>query len=289
VARLTSIRTFIAGENGNATAGNNRIDPRFNSVTQVQSIGTSNYNALEVEALGKFGAWLTFNANYTWGHSIDDVSDVLGVLTNDSASIANPTLPVSANRANSQFDLRQRMNLSYTYRIPFARNLTNSLMRRVLDGWSTSGIFSTQSGFPTTIFGGTEVIAGKSITDPLFLGAGTVWANGDATQVHPSAFASDINLGGLTQPLPGNQGTSGRNHLRLDGLTDFDAAVTKEIRVTEGQNFQIRWEVFNALNHPNLSGFRNTLTANPVAAGFGQYTSTATNMRQMQVALRYQF
>jgi hypothetical protein len=288
-ARLTAIRAFIAGENGNAAVGNNRIDPRFNTVTQVQSIGTSNYNALEVEALGKFGSWLTFNANYTWSHSIDDISDVLGVLTNDSATVANPTLPLSANRANSQFDLRQRMNLSYTYRIPFARNLTNRFMRRVLDGWSTSGIFSTQTGFPTTIFAGTEVIAGKSIADPLFLGAGTVWANGDATQVHPSPFASDINIGGLTQPLPGNQGTSGRNHLRLDGLTDFDAAVTKEIRVTEGQNFQIRWEVFNALNHPNLSGFLNTLTSNPVASGFGSYTSTATNMRQMQVALRYQF
>jgi hypothetical protein len=62
-------------------------------------------------------------------------------------------------------------------------------------------------------------------------------------------------------------------------------AITKLIRVREGQNFQVRWEVFNALNHPNLSGFLNTFTS----SGFGTYTSTATNMRQMQVALRYQF
>jgi hypothetical protein len=302
-ARLAAMRSFIAGENGSATLANNRIDPRFNGVTQVQSVGTSNYNALEVEALGKFGSWLTFNANYTWSHSIDDISDVLGVLTNDSATVANPNLPLSANRANSQFDLRQRMNLSYTYTLPFARNLSNNLMKRILDGWSMSGIFSTQSGFPTTIFAGTELIpnladpncatpkgcGSLSIADPLFLGAGTVWANGNATLVHPSAFPSDVSFGGLTQPLPGNQGTSGRNHLRLDGLTDYDMAITKLIRVREGQNFQLRWEVFNALNHPNLSGFINTLGANPAATGFGTYTSTATNMRQMQVALRYQF
>jgi hypothetical protein len=101
-------------------------------------------------------------------------------------------------------------------------------------------------------------------------------------------FASGVTgLSGLSQPLVGNVGTSGRNHLRLDGLTDFDAAVTKSFKVpiTEQTNFQLRWEVFNLLNHPNLSGFRNTFTAR----NFGDYTSTATNMRQMQVALRFQF
>jgi hypothetical protein len=41
------------------------------------------------------------------------------------------------------------------------------------------------------------------------------------------------------------------------------------------------------LNHPNLSGFGNTFTL--PGQGFGQYSSTATNMRQMQIALRYQF
>src|SRR5260370_31500268 len=135
-AVLSAYRAFVSGETGNAALANNRIDPRFNTVTQAQSIGTSRYNALQFEALGKFGQWLTFNANYTWGHSIDDVSDVLGVLVTDSATVANPTLPLSANRANSQFDLRQRLNLSYTYRIPFARNLSNGLVKRALACWS---------------------------------------------------------------------------------------------------------------------------------------------------------
>lgn len=295
-ARLSQFTGFIAGENGSALgAAPSRIDPRFNTVTQVQSVGTSSYNALQVEALGKYKD-LTFNANYTWSHSIDDVSDVLGVLTNDSATIANPDLPLSANRGNSQFDLRHRVNLSYSYRLPFARGLSSPTMKRILDGWTWSGIFSAQTGFPTTILSGPETIlntaTGKPLTisDPLLLGAGIVWANGDATTVHPSAFTQDVGLGDLTQPLVGSQGTSGRNHLRLDGLTDYDMAIAKAIKVTEGQNFQIRWEVFNFLNHPNLSGFNNTLTANPTgAARFGTYNSTATNMRQMQIALRYQF
>ncbi len=296
-ARLTQFRTFVAGESGTPTGpSNNLIDPRFNTVTQVQSIGTSSYNALQVEAIGKFGQWLSFNTNYTWGHSIDDVSDVLAVLVNDSATIASPDRPLSANRANSQFDIRQRFVANYVYQVPFARNLSNGIMKRILDGWSLSGIFSTQTGLPVTLFSGSTLIVDpahpsptdplhiRAISDPLLLGAGTAWVNGDATQLQPSAFTPG-GLSGLSQPLLGVQGTSGRNHLRLAGLTDFDAAVTKAFKVTEGTNFQLRCEVFNALNHPNLSGFSNTFTN----GDFGSYTRTATNMRQMQVAARFQF
>lgn len=289
-ATLGAIRSFVAGESPtSATSTNNRIDPRFNAVTQVQSIGNSNYNALQLEALGKFKD-LTFNANYTWSHSIDDVSDVLGVLVNDSAIIASPNQPLSVQRANSQFDLRHRLNLSYAYSLPFARNLGNGFMKRVLDGWTMSGIFSTQTGFPATIFAGSIRVLNtttnkiQTVSDSQLLGAGITWANGDATQFHPSPFGSQV-VSSVSQPFVGQQGTSGRNHLRLDGLTDFDAALGKAFKVTEGKSFQLRWEVFNVLNHPNLSGFANTFTA----ANFGTYNTTATNMRQMQVAARFQF
>jgi Carboxypeptidase regulatory-like domain len=284
-ARLSLFRAFIAGETGNAGVGSNsRIDPRFNTVTQVQSIGTSNYNSLQVEAIGRFGKWLSFDANYTYGHSIDDVSDVLGVLVNDSATIANPTQPLSANRANSEFDLRQRFVSNWVYQIPFARNISNHAFRRVLDGWSVNGIFSTQTGLPTTLLAG----AIPGISDPLLLGGGLLWANGNALSLQPSATTPG-GVSSFSQPFVGNQGTSGRNHLRLDGLTDLDAALGKTISITERTNLQLRCEVFNLLNHPNFSGFLNTLTSNPAASGFGSYTSTATNMRQMQVALRFQF
>src|SRR5579871_276000 len=291
-ARLNSFLSFTANESGSSLIGSNRIDPRFNTVTQVQSIGTSSYNSMQLEAIGRFGSSLTFNANYTYGHSIDDVSDSLGVLVNDSAAIVDPTKPLSANRANSQFDLRQRFVLNYVYQLPFARNMSNGIMKRILYGWSTSSIFSTQGGFPTTLLTGPIPVLNpatgktKSITDPTLLGTTVDWLNGDATKLHPSVFASSVaGLGGLSDPLIGTVGNSGRNHLRLAGVTDLDASLTKAFKVTESQNLQLRWEVFNLLNHPNLSGFKNTFTA----TNFGQYTDTATNMRQMQISARYQF
>src|SRR5258708_16095359 len=43
----------------------------------------------------------------------------------------------------------------------------------------------------------------------------------------PVAFGGQAGLGDITQPLVGNQGTSGRNHLRLNGLTDLDRKSTR--------------------------------------------------------------
>jgi hypothetical protein len=284
-ARLSQFTAAFQKESGNAsgTIINNRLDPRFNSVTQVQSIGTSSFNSVQFEAIKKFGHGLSFDANYTWGHSIDDTSDVLGVLVNDTATVADPTKPIEANRANSAFDIRQRFVLSYVYEIPFAKHFSG-VSKRILDGWSLGGIFSTQTGEPITILAGSV----NGITDNLLTGNSRVVANGDATKIIPSAFATMANLP-VSQPLLGNDGTSGRNHLRLAGITDFDTSLSKSIKVTEGTGLLLRWEVFNALNHPNLSGFVNTLTSNPVAAGFGTYQSTATNMRQMQVSAKFQF
>lgn len=310
-ARYNQFLLFSLAETGGAGApASSRIDPRFNAVTQVQSTGTSSYNALQLESIGRFGSWLTFNANYTYGHSIDDVSDVLAVLVNDTSTIANPTQPLSANRGNSEFDLRQRLVLNYVYQVPFARHMNNGIAKRILDGWSISNIFSAQSGLPTTLIaalpGTVSLVVPQcnppnafpscanikslkgAVVDPTLLGGGLIWANGDATTLIPGATAAG-NIANFSQPFIGQQGTSGRNHLRLAGLTDLDAAIEKSIAVTEGTRMQLRWEVFNVLNHPNLSGFNNLLSSTPVASGFGTYSSTATNMRQMQIAARFVF
>jgi hypothetical protein len=89
----------------------------------------------------------------------------------------------------------------------------------------------------------------------------------------------------LTQALLGNLGTSGRNELRLDGLWNLDVCLAKNTHITEGLDLRLRWEVFNVFNHANFSGFTNILTSSL----FGNYTSTATNQRKMQFAVKLEF
>jgi hypothetical protein len=300
--------TFIR-ETGQAPVGsalNNRIDPRFNAVTQVQSNGSSIYHALQVDVIKKMSHGLQFQAAYTYGHAIDNASDVLNVLVNDSATRQDPRT-LASNRGNSEFDLRHRLVLSHVWDIPFAKH-TTGFVNKALDGWSFSGVWQIQSGFKANIFSG----ARRGISDILLVGGSFDRAAlvGPLNSFHPVAFGSPAatliparcargvntssnaavictNSSGFPfiQPLLGNPGTLGRNNFPLANFQDFDWALLKSTKVTERVTFQFRWEVFNIFNHTNLSGFVNTLSS----SSFGTYQSTASDSRRMQAGLKLIF
>ena len=59
----------------------------------------------------------------------------------------------------------------------------------------------------------------------------------------------------------------------------------KNFEVTERQKLQVRWEVFNVLNHPNWGG----ANADPTGGTFGLVTGKTGDRRVMQLALKYFF
>jgi Carboxypeptidase regulatory-like domain len=303
---INAAESEVGGNPITPTGLNNLIDQRFDNVTQVQSTGTSSYNSLQVEGIRRFKNGLTFDANYTWAHSIDDVSDALNVLINDSAVPLDASKPINFQRANSEFDIRNRFVLSYTYEIPFAKGF-HGWKKYLLDGWSQSGIFSTQSGLPVSLFAAPITLCSSggplsscpaanqvSINDLLLNGTNNggnvpnTLVNGNANLLHPVPFFSAYTVPGtlpVSEPLLEQNGTSGRNQLRLDGLTDFDAVFSKSFHFTESKYFQLRWEAFNVLNHPNFAGYINTLGSSQ----FNTYTSTSTNPRTFQLSGRFVF
>lgn len=289
-ARESQFVSTFKSEAGTAfgPALNDRIDPRFNSVTQVQSAGTSSYNALEVEAVRHFQNGLTFDANYTWAHSIDDVSDALNVLINDSSALIDPTKPLSFQRSNSEFDVRNRAVVSYVYQIPFAKGF-RGVKRYLLDGWETSGIFSSQSGFPVTIFAGPVIFPdGAAITDTLLDGNSNNVANGNPTLLQPVPLGKPQIVNPLTivsEPLLEQVGSSGRNHLRLAGILGWDITVDKSFNVTERTHLQLGWQSYNVMNHTNLGGYQNNIASR----FFNTYTLTSTVNRQFQLFGKFSF
>jgi hypothetical protein len=63
--------------------------------------------------------------------------------------------------------------------------------------------------------------------------------------------------------IPGTQhfGNSGRNQFNASNYTNFDFSVNKTSHLTEKLTMQIRADIFNILNHPNMT--------NPLLPGFG--------------------
>jgi hypothetical protein len=317
LARIAQFVTRFQTTNGTPTTPSTRLDPRFNVVTQVQSAASSIFHGFELEGIVRNWKSVSVQASYTWGHSIDNTSDVLGVLVNDTAAVQDPR-DLGDNRGSSQFDARHRFVMNHVWEIPFAKGMTG-IAGKFLDGWAFSGISQIQSGFPANILSG----ARRGITDQLLIGnaANVVRANingsiGSFTPVaqiiptfdqngnpiapppapYQDTCARGVNLNTttactntsnflFTQPLLGNRGNLGRNVIRLNKFTQFDWAITKTTKITERHALEFRWEMFNVFNNTSFSGFVNTLTS----TNFGLYQQTDTNSRRMQFGLRYTF
>ena len=303
-ARLAQFRSAFNGLSGGATSYSDRYDRRYNTVGYLESSANSEYHALQVEVQKRMANGLFLNVAYSWSKSIDDNSDALGVLINDTSAQQNP-LDNRNNRGPSQFDLRHTLVVSHNYTLPFFKNSSHKFLKQALGGWSFGGISSYRSGFPVNIYSGprlslTDSIAplGGSAVDrpnvagPLAsfnpqpagspgnpAGLGLTTVNG----VRMSAYAASL---GLSQPLLGNFGSLGRNVLRLNSQTNFDWDIYKNFPVKEKLNLQLRGEFYNMFNQVAFQG----LTSSTITSGnFGVYNTLSQNPRLIQLGLRVVF
>lgn len=289
-ARLSQFQAINAGLNAPPTSPTNRIDPRFTAISINESSANSNYHSFQAYLARSFRSGLGFTAAYTWSKSIDDVSDVLGVLAADTPAQQNP-FDNRDNRAASAFDVPHRFVFTHTYDLPRFTD-SNGFMRQVLGGWNLSGIFQTQAGSPVNLFGGPK----SGLPDPILLGGGGAVRpnlNGPLNLTFEptrggSASVADqkIAASGLSQPLIGNFGTLGRNVIRANGMTQYDLTVQKNFQIRERMTFQLQSQFANLLNNTSFSRPGASLAA---AGNFGYYQDTDTNSRVVALVARFIF
>jgi hypothetical protein len=285
-ARLNDYRAINAGLNAPPTGTSNRIDPRFTGITLNESSANSNYHSFQTFVARTFRGGFGFTAAYTWSKSIDDVSDVLGVLATDTNAQQNP-FDNRNNRAVSAFDIPHRFVFTHSYDLPKFAN-SNKVVKMLIGGWNLSGIFQTQSGNPINLFGG----ARQALPDPLLLGGtGAVRPNLDGPlnlkfEPNPGTVTAanfKTTGSGLSQPLIGNYGTLGRNVIRINGLTQYDSTLQKDFAITERFKLQAQSQFFNLFNNTQFSRPGTSLAA---PAAFGYYQDTDTNTRNITLVLR---
>jgi hypothetical protein len=225
----------------------------YGSIQQILYGANSVYNALQV-AVHRHVGRLSLDLAYTWSHSIDDSSDYASGNFADSYNFA-------LNRASSDFDQRQILNIGYVYDLPFFTG--NGLTHKLLGGWEWSGLTTFQTGTPF------------SVTDGLY-GAGV--GNGYGTGAYlnavgnPNSVPQSLqNQPGVVGPLLYNPaafvapqgltfGTSGRNFLTNPSRTNFDMGLFKRFALTEARQFEFRAEAFNVFNHTQWTPLGNTST-----------------------------
>jgi hypothetical protein len=255
----------------------------------VASIANSNYNGLQSTLTRQFSKGISFQANYTWSHAIDDGSDPFRPQQNNTVFPAN-TFELKREKGSSSFDVRHRFVANYTAELPFGRGkdrLNDGLVGRALEGWSWSGIVVLQSGFPFDIFApGIDSDATGATQRADFNPNGTkVPVTMPLTQTGP-------NVGLFSFPAFGGPGNLGRNRFVGPGYKNFDMVIAKNTKISERVRLEFRSEFYNVFNHPNFQQPDNFISD---GAAFGQSTAEVgrndgtTGARQLQFGMKLHF
>jgi hypothetical protein len=266
----------IGGGQVNGTRG--PLGSNFGSNALQSTIGSANYNALELSARHTSGR-LEFSAAYTYGKSLDQSSNI--------AEEVNPFNP-ALSYALSSFSVKQNFVISYEYQLPFDRLLRPN---RLSQGWSLSGITRFASGFPITMVNngdnsliGTNPngINNSSIDEPDYTG-GPLHLNHNPRRNGNNYFdATAFSMNALGTP-----GTSKRRFFYGPGTDNYDMAVAKKLPLTESKSLLFRVEAFNVFNHTQFSG-PSSVDGNIGSSTFGNAISAAAP-RIMQGALKFSF
>jgi hypothetical protein len=237
--------------------------PNFGNILQLNTTGTSNYNALQTVL--KLRAWrgLSSQIAYTWSHALDDISEYRGTVVDDAYDR-------NLDHGNGDFDTRHLFTIDFTYDVPKAPWATSGLTKRVFNDWQVSSVMNWHTGQPydeilsyLNVVGNPFATANGVTIDHRFVpGTGTLWIN-------PTAFCDPnaINKAtGLPDPVctgisASPYGNVSRNKWYGPGYGDVDLSFIKNIPITERVKIQLRADFFNLLNHINLSSGVGALPA----------------------------
>ncbi len=250
-----------------------RANQQYANINARGSGGSSAYDSLnfkfQTQDIRHTG--LSLVANYTWAHSIDDLSSTFSdSLQGASGSIGSlgytdPFDP-KLDWGSSDYDVRHRVVISPIWDTPWFKS--GKGLGEALGGWEVAGIFTARSGTPFSIFDYSNDL--NDLTVPRLTPATPFVSHhvsGPSNPVGANAYAvlavpSPLSLAPLDPALglsdfgPFPAGMMSRNSLRGPGAWNIDAAVQKNFKVTERFGLQFRAEGFNVLNHHDL--FVNT-------------------------------
>jgi hypothetical protein len=266
----------IAGGQVNGTRG--PLGSNFGSNALQSTIGSANYNALELSARHTTGR-LEFSAAYTYGKSMDQSSNI--------GEEVNPFNPARSYSLSS-FDVKHNFVVSYDYQLPFDQFFHPTRLTR---GWSLSGITRFASGFPVTMINnGDNSLIGtnpngvnnSSIDEPDY-NDGPIHFGIDPRKNGNKFFdTNSFSINALGTP-----GTAKRRFFYGPGADNFDIAVAKNLPLIGSKALLFRIEAFNVFNHTQFNG-PTAVDGNIGSSTFGQVINAAPP-RILQGAMKFNF
>ncbi len=297
----TFVQLLIDDRGRNGTR-NLFFHPQYAAFSAFGTFAKSNYHGGTFSLRQRLGQTLSYDINYTFSKSMDDVS---GLQTDGSYGgqfLLNPLRPED-NYSVSDFDSKHVVNANFVFDLPIGRGRSwfsnmNSFADAILGGWSLRGIYRWNTGQPLS----TPFDQAQWATNWNVQSNGTRLRNVDYRAVRNTQnFFSDPQaaFNSFRNARPGETGE--RNTLRLPGFQTMDMGLSKTFKMpwSEGHAVSLRWEVFNVTNIQYFAATNFTrssygLPQDPETASapgdFGRlFSDIQGNPRRMQFGIRYSF
>jgi hypothetical protein len=258
------------------SATNPRSFDPFGSVDIKRDIGSSTYHGLELSLERRYQNGFSFQARYTFSHSINDGS-VGGGESNGPENVN--CLP--CDKGPSIFDIRHNFVANTVYELPFGPGKTylhgEGVEGKILGGWSVSSIGIYHTGHPLTVTYNVQPIQLPDDNDqtsqrpdlvpgvPLYLPGGghngVPLINANAFQAPPQNVSIDTPDPVTMAPgVPGavtRFGNEPNGMIRALPSWQIDLALMKETQLTERFALEFGVQVFNIFNHTQLGDPHN--------------------------------
>jgi hypothetical protein len=277
-----------------ALAGNGLLAPniglsgQFASNAYITNKSSSNYNGLLTSLHKRFSQGLQFDFNYTYSHSIDNLSSVVNTVV--GGLICDAT-NLRSCRANSDFDATHFVTADGIYDLPFGRGRwigrdSSGWVNAIIGNWQVSTVVTWHTGFAFSTNTGAFPVGYEFNSPGVQLNSAGLSAKVHSTPSGDIQYFADPNvaLSDFRNPFGFESGT--RNSLRTPSFTNFDLGFAKRIPLFgERYRLQFRADMFNAFNHVNFG----TPNSNINSGQFGLITTTANGPREIQFSLRFDF
>jgi hypothetical protein len=287
----TTLAPYTAQCQTPVVTSNAQVNPCLGVIRYIFWNANSNYNGLNVNIDKVFSHGFQFQVSYTFSKSLDD----------DSQTVAGDTFANGINSpwwwlpkafyGPSDYNVAHTLSINGLYTIPTPKSW-GGFKEEALVGWELGGIFTYNSGAPTTpINNGDPLGLGNSGADqfgPLvripgcnpvnsnFIGGpAPVYLNQNCfTEPYlPTSAVASLPYGCDGVPNAGQPGfipaapsgntyclnlsptNIGRNSITGPKFVNLDFSIHKDFpihRISEQTNLQFRAEMFNIFNHSNF-------------------------------------
>jgi hypothetical protein len=277
--------------------GTSRLNTSRRSVLLRTNGGDSNYNSLQLRFERGFKDGFLLRGTYTFSKAIDDVNSEV-FATTGGTSVGSDPFNRRNDRSVASYDVPHVGTITGLVDVPTFG--ATGIAKKILDGFTLSGIYRIQSGAVETAYvGGIDLNRdGSSFNDRPAIsnpnapansvairstlfgipGSGYVNANGDPINLSDARYVVDRNI---------RTNLVGRNTLRGPRFQRLDMSLQREFgggfTRLENLRFQLRFDVFNLLNIPNYrpgdGDVLNTLFNDPYTQGEGSGRSGRVQLR----------